>query len=375
VVVAHLAVVLAGAAATGAAGSERGVHTLWETAGSPGVVVEGGDHGLWRMPPEAVVADYANDGYRLQVREGWVEVEVEVAPLRSAHPFELPPEDPLADGLAVLARHVAAGADSRYAAVSRVLSWVARGIRYELDRDASQQPEQVLDRRTAYCTGIARLSVALLDRLGIEAREVSGYVFGGNVPRGDLLGEQAAGEGGYHRWIEVLYPDRGWVFSDPLHSHHFVPANYVRLDSERLDLGRVGPAEEGLARDRRLPARDLYPYGPPWVLARSNGGPRIAAALRVELDPPSGATLTLSSGRVSRSTRVAGEPSTFVGLQPGSYRLVVAPLDGGSAITRPVQVLDRVRTDLVLRLPRTELLWRQPAPASGLLESARRLQR
>lgn len=336
---------LSGSPATGGA---PGAHSLWETPGSsPGIAVEGVDHGLWRVPPEAVVADYANDGYRLKVREGWVQVDVQVVPLSSTHPFELPPAVEPADGLSVLARHVAGGAATRYDAVSRVLSWVARNIRYELDRDASQAPEEVVERRSAYCTGIARLTVALLDRLAIEAREVSGYVFSDDV----------VDSGGYHRWIEVLYPDVGWVFSDPLHSHHFVPANYVRLDSETLDFGRVGPTEEGLFRDRRLPARDLYLHGPPGVLARRNGSRQLAAALSVELEPPRRAWLRLTGRGSSRTSEVNGRAATFVGLEPGTYRLEIDTGDGDSPIARAVQVHDRVRTDLLLRVPQREL-WR-----------------
>ncbi|HVS65840.1 MAG TPA: transglutaminase-like domain-containing protein [Thermoanaerobaculia bacterium] len=350
------------APAASSAGIPPDARSLWKAPGGAGIAVEGLDHALWRMPPEAVIADYSNDGYRLEVREGWVEVEVEVVPLGSSHPFQVPTAPAGTDELATLARHVASGARTRYEAVSRVLSWVARNIRYELDREASQAPERVVDRRTAYCTGIARLSVALLDRLEIEAREVSGYVFADDL----------AGEGGYHRWIEVLYPDRGWVFSDPLHSHHFVPANYVRLDSERLELEREGPAGEGLFRDRRLPARDLYLHGPPGVLARVNGGRQVAAALRVELEPPVRARMTLSGGGVSRSTRIEGRASTFVGLEAGVYRLEVATDDGGEPVVRKVRVHDRVRTDLVLRLPRSQRLWRQPTPASIRAEPAPR---
>jgi hypothetical protein len=325
-----------GAATTGASAAQ----SPWREGAAPGVAVEGVDRALWRMPPEAEVADYANDGYRLQVREGWVEVEVQVLPLGSAAPFELPARGGELDALEALARRLASGAGTRYDAVSRVLAWVARSIRYDLDRGSSQDPEPVLERRSAYCTGIARLTVALLERLGIEAREVSGFVFSDS---------QVSTEG-YHRWVEVFYPDRGWVFSDPLHSHHFVPANYVRLASEQLDLERRGPAAERLFRERLLAERDVYLPGPAGVLARRNTVRQLAGALRVALDPAVPARLSLSGGGATRRATVDGDAATFVGLEPDSYWLEVAPDDGSPPITRRVHLRDRVRSELVLRL-------------------------
>ena len=72
----------------------------------------------------------------------------------------------------------------------------------DLDRGAPQDAQSVLARRSAYCTGVARLTVALLDALAIPAREVAGYVVD-DLPQG--------GRSGFHRWIEVFYDDRGWV--------------------------------------------------------------------------------------------------------------------------------------------------------------------
>ena len=65
--------------------------------------------------------------------------------------------------------------------------------------------------RRAYCVGFAELAVDLLRRVGISARTVQGILR--TDPGAD--GYEAAIGGVYHRWIEVYYPDRGYVFSDP----------------------------------------------------------------------------------------------------------------------------------------------------------------
>lgn len=221
-------------------------------------------------PPGAAVLPYANAGYRLGVSpEGVVEVEVNLAPLGSAAllgPLPNPARGPL-ERVAAL---VASGAVTRHEAVSRVLGWISREIRYELDRERPQDPVSVLLRRSAHCTGVARLAVALLGALSIEAREVAGFV----------AAEPSGGE--YHRWIEVFYPDRGWVFSDPLRYHDYVPPTYVRFASEL-----VAPegAASGLLLEREGHDGEVgrNPWAREGVRARSNGrgagpgGPRGAA--------------------------------------------------------------------------------------------------
>ncbi|MCG8460961.1 MAG: transglutaminase-like domain-containing protein, partial [Holophagales bacterium] len=203
-----------------------------------GLAVEGVDRSRLLPPAGAEVSPYRNTGYRLRLIDGEASVEVEATPLGSTSRFDAPDLGDSTEPIARLAATVATGARTHYEAVSRILTWVARHIEYRLDRQEPQDALSVLDRRSAYCTGIARTSVALLSALGIEAREVAGYV----------VADGLDGPQGYHRWIEVRLPDVGWVFSDPLYSHHYVPANYLRLASERL---RVSDGVEALLLERR----------------------------------------------------------------------------------------------------------------------------
>ena len=83
----------------------------------------------------------------------------------------------------------------------------------------------------AYCVGFAELAVDLLGRIGISARTVQGVL--ATEPGAD--GYEAKLGGAFHRWIEVYYPDRGYVFSDPLASVNGVDARYVRILAARLD--------------------------------------------------------------------------------------------------------------------------------------------
>ncbi|MEM8934639.1 MAG: transglutaminase-like domain-containing protein [Acidobacteriota bacterium] len=313
--------------------------SAWPAAADVGTAMEGTDRARILPPAGALTEPYRGVGYALAIdATGEVTVEVDVSPLSSRSRFEPPPVDESwrEDPIARVARSITTGAGSHYEATSRILGWVSRHIEYELDRDASQDAVTVLDRRSAYCTGIARLTVAMLEAVGLEAREVAGYV----------VGDGGLGPQGFHRWIETRLPDVGWVMSDPLVSHHYVPATYVRLGSET-----VTPSDgmEGLLLERRdtLTPVDLYPAAPPGVRARRNTDRRLAAALRIAVDQ-GGVGLAVLEGRAIRFRRslVDGE-TTFVGLEPGAYRLQLF-LAGHELVERQVELVGRQRTTLYL---------------------------
>ncbi|MEM1202914.1 MAG: transglutaminase-like domain-containing protein [Acidobacteriota bacterium] len=311
------------------------VGALPPVAVAEGFAVEGVDRARVLPPAGATIEAYQNSGYRLRWTDDEVIVDVEATPVGSSRRFATP--DPSLEGsVARLARSVTTGSRTEYDAASRILGWLARNITYELNRQEAQTPDAVLERRSGYCTGVARLAVAMMLSVGLEAREVAGYVYGG-------------GEGGqpqgYHRWIEVRF-DRGWVFSDPLYSHHWVPANYLRLGSERLNLAE---GTEGLLLERHdaVVAVDLYPFASTGIRARRNSDRQLAAALRVQLDGGD-AGLAVLEGNATRWTHVLLEgATTFVGLDPGSYRLRLR-LGGGAVVERRVELARRQRTTLLL---------------------------
>ncbi|MEM7351403.1 MAG: transglutaminase-like domain-containing protein [Acidobacteriota bacterium] len=302
------------------------------------LAVEGFDRTRLLPPAGARVEDYGNVGYRLEWIDDEISIEVDAAPIDSSAPFNLP-RHVGREPIARLARGLTVGAETHYEAISRVLGWVARELDYELDRSQSQAAEAVLARRSGYCTGIARLTVALLDAVDIPAREVAGYV----------LGDEPGRPSGYHRWIEAFLPDRGWVFSDPLTTHHYVPATYLRLAGEELEPMR---GIEGLLIERRdrVTTVDLYPLAAPGVTARRNSSQQLAAALRIRLEDQSTGTAVLE-GATARWTHVLVDgTTTFVGLDPGNYRLRLL-LPGRGVLESPVQLPDRVRKALVVTAP------------------------
>ena len=304
--------------------------------------VEGVDRVRLLPPAGARVENYDNAGYRLRWIGDEIEVEVDTGPLDSRTRFEAP-NRPAEGSIARLAAGLTTGAETHYEAVSRILGWVARHLEYELDRSQPQTAEAVLDRRSGYCTGVARLTVALLDAVGIEAREVAGYVVGSTPGR----------PRGFHRWIEAYLPDRGWVFSDPLSTHHYVPATYLRLAAEDLEVER---GMDGLLLERRdtIATVDLYPLAPPGVTARRSSARQLAAALRVRLEDQSDGTAVLEGSSARWTHALVDGKTTFVGLDPGSYQLRLL-LPGRGIFESPVELPNRIRKAVLVTAPALRL--------------------
>jgi transglutaminase-like putative cysteine protease len=175
---------------------------------------------------------YDNDGYSLAVlpgKGGEVELVVTVSdsPLRSRAPYptglardrsltSAPERDAFVERLL-------RGATTQAAAVESLLAGLAARVRYDPDHVRRQDPGAVFRERRGNCVGLSELAVDLLRRAAIPARTVQGVLKG---EPGSAAYDAAVG-GAYHRWIEVHYPDRGFVFSDPSASINGVDARYV----------------------------------------------------------------------------------------------------------------------------------------------------
>lgn len=194
--------------------------------------------------PDAGLFDqYDNDGYSLAVApaaDGKLELRVRVSagPLESRAPFPTQnardgalPSSPDRDAFA---RALAGDATTQAVAVERILAGLASAVRYDADRTRRQDPASVFATRRAHCVGYSELAVDLLRRAGISARTVQGILR--TKPGSD--GWEGRIGGVYHRWIEIFYPDRGFVFSDPFSSINSVDARYVPFGRRALERPR-----------------------------------------------------------------------------------------------------------------------------------------
>lgn len=100
-----------------------------------------------------------------------------------------------------------------FQAVDSTLRWVFGHFKYN---------EKFVSALEGNCDTAAELTVRMCTKLGVPARVVSGIV----VKDKDKLLSGAS----LHSFVEIFYPDYGWMFSDPLEFFHFVPATYIFID-------------------------------------------------------------------------------------------------------------------------------------------------
>ena len=91
--------------------------------------------------------------------------------------------------------------------------------------------DEALASRKGVCQDFAHILIALLRRVGVPARYVSGYLF-------HSRGERAA-EGATHAWVEAWLPALGWVGVDPT-SNVLAGERHVRVAIGR-DYADVAP--------------------------------------------------------------------------------------------------------------------------------------
>jgi transglutaminase-like putative cysteine protease len=99
--------------------------------------------------------------------------------------------------------------------------------------------EDVLARREGVCQDFAHVMIAMIRRLGIPSRYVSGYLSHGAKDR--------SAEGATHAWIEAFLPSMGWVGFDPT-NNCFASSRHIRVAIGR-DYADVPPTR-GVFRGR-----------------------------------------------------------------------------------------------------------------------------
>ncbi len=184
-----------------------------------------------RGPVEASVALTAVNTVRLE-------------PLRTQAPFPvagLPPEvgvylkasrqvQSRDAAIAAKARQLTEGARTEFDAVQKVLSWVVDHMQYVT-------PPEQYDALYAFqsgkgnCQNYSHLAAALLRAVGVPVRIVNGVTlkqpYDVKLPDGTITMRMGQGR---HSWIEVYFPDLGWVPFDPQQTELFVSNRFVRIE-------------------------------------------------------------------------------------------------------------------------------------------------
>ncbi len=182
-----------------------------------------------------------------------VNLKAELRPAESRAPFPLSdmPEDikvflaPTAmvqsedEEIVALSRKITQTARTALEAVASVLNWVADNIKYTYN-PPNYDALYTLETGKGNCQNLAHISMALLRAAGIPSRIVGGIAISRQwkVPLENGFLVQDMGQGG-HAWMEVYFPDEGWLPYDPQQSRQFTSTRHIRqthgLDSTDIN--------------------------------------------------------------------------------------------------------------------------------------------
>ena len=144
------------------------------------------------------------------------------------------------DEIATLARRLTSSARSEYEAVTAITNYVSNTIKYTFN-PPKYDALYTLSTRSGNCQNLAHLNIALLRSIGIPARIVGGVTLkeSWKVPidsRNSIV--QSIGQGG-HAWMEIYFPDLGWLSYDPQQSRQFTSTRHIKqthgLDSRDIN--------------------------------------------------------------------------------------------------------------------------------------------
>jgi transglutaminase-like putative cysteine protease len=129
-----------------------------------------------------------------------------------------------------LASQLTSNVKTEFDAVQRVIAWVVDNVHY-VTPPAKYDAVYSLESGKGNCQNFSHLTAALLRAVGIPVRIVNGVTF--NQPfdiawqKGTLTFKMGQGR---HSWVEVWFPELGWVPFDPQNTMLFVSTRYLRIE-------------------------------------------------------------------------------------------------------------------------------------------------
>ena len=172
-------------------------------------------------------------------------VPAEVQPYLSATK-QVPATNPT---ISAKAKQLVAGAKTEFDAVQRILTWVIDHMHYVL---TPKDYGALYSFKTGKgnCQNYSHLSSALMRAVGIPSRIVNGITlkqpYTVDMGSRKLTLKMAEGR---HSWIEVYFPDLGWVPFDPQQTQLFVSNRFIRVE---VGLDNEETSQDGLIRWTQL---------------------------------------------------------------------------------------------------------------------------
>lgn len=143
------------------------------------------------------------------------------------------------------ARELTRGVTTEFDAVQRILAWVVDHMTYVLVPQ-SYEAMYSFESGKGNCQNYSHLSAALMRAVGIPVRIVNGVTLKRSYDAKMEFGSLTLGMAqGRHSWIDVYFPDLGWVPFDPQQSQLFTSNRYIRIEA---GLDNEETTQDGLIR-------------------------------------------------------------------------------------------------------------------------------
>lgn len=180
-------------------------------------------------------------------------------PLATAMPFPLNNLDPAAQDyllataqvpaddarIRAKARELTSGVKTEFDAVQRILAWVIDHTTYVLT-PPKYDAMYTFETGKGNCQNYSHLAAALMRAVGIPVRIVNGVTLKRTYDAKTEYGKLTFGMAqGRHSWIDVYFPDLGWVPFDPQQSQLFTSNRYIRIET---GLDNNETSQDGLVR-------------------------------------------------------------------------------------------------------------------------------
>src|SRR5262249_46360746 len=118
--------------------------------------------------------------------------------------------------IAEFAKEITAKAPTPYDKSAAIEAYLRTRFKYTLDLTGSPGddplPHFLFETRAGHCEYFASAMAVMLRTLGIPSREVNGFLPG---EYNDLGGDYIVRASDAHSWVEVYFPDNGWIVFDP----------------------------------------------------------------------------------------------------------------------------------------------------------------
>ncbi len=139
----------------------------------------------------------------------------------------IPTDDPAISGKA---KALTAKSKSQFGAVQKILSFIIDHVDYVLT-PPDYGARYTFDTGRGNCQNYSHLAAAMMRSVGIPVRIVNGITL--KEPYDIKIGGQILTLNmaqGRHSWIEVYFPDLGWMPFDPQQSELFVSNRFIRVE-------------------------------------------------------------------------------------------------------------------------------------------------